>query len=42
MVSNINYTCADGRFTMSPRGVAVSNHNDLSSSETKVNAGIIK
>ncbi len=36
----IDYRCADGRFLMSPRGVAVSNTRYLSSSETKVNAGI--
>jgi hypothetical protein len=36
----IDYRCADGRFLMSPRGVAVSNHQYLSSSETRVNADI--
>jgi hypothetical protein len=36
----IDYRCADGRFLVSPRGVAVSNHRYLSSSETRVNAGI--
>ncbi len=34
------YRCADGRFLMSPRGMAVSNTRYLSSSETRVNAGI--
>jgi hypothetical protein len=34
------YRCADGRFLMSSRGVAVSNTKYLSSSETRVNAGI--
>ncbi len=36
----IDYRCADGRFLMSPRGMAVSNTRYLSSSETRVNAGI--
>jgi hypothetical protein len=36
----IDYRCADGRFLMSPRGVAVSNTRYLSSSETRVYAGI--
>jgi hypothetical protein len=36
----IDYGCADGRFMMSPHGMAVSNTRDLSSSETRVNAGI--
>jgi hypothetical protein len=40
MGGSIDYRCADGRFRMSPRGVAVSNHRYLSSSETRVNAGI--
>jgi hypothetical protein len=35
-----DYRCADGRFLMSPRGVTVSNTRYLSSSETRVNAGI--
>ncbi len=37
-VSRIDNRCADGRFLMSPRGMAVSNTRDLSSSETRVNA----
>ncbi len=32
--------CADGRILMSPRVMAVSNARYLSSSETRVNAGI--
>jgi hypothetical protein len=36
----IDYRCADGRFLMSPRGMAVSNTRYISSSETRVNAGI--
>jgi hypothetical protein len=36
----IDYRCADGRFLMSPRGMAVNNTKYLSSSETRVNAGI--
>jgi hypothetical protein len=37
----IDYRCADGRFLMSPRGMAVSKTKYLSSSETiRVNAGI--
>jgi hypothetical protein len=32
--------CADGRFLMSSRGMAVSNTRYLSISETRVNAGI--
>jgi hypothetical protein len=39
-VLHIDYRCADGRFLMSPRGMAVSNTRCLSSSETRVNAGI--
>jgi hypothetical protein len=35
-VLSIGYRCADGRFLMSQRGVAVSNHSYLSSSETRV------
>ncbi len=38
--SPIDYGCADGRFLISPRGVSVSNQRHLSSSETRVNAGI--
>ncbi len=38
--SNIDYRRADGRFLMSPRGMAVSNTRYPSSSETRVNAGI--
>jgi hypothetical protein len=34
------YRCADGRFLMSPRGCWVSNHIHISSSKTRVNAGI--
>jgi hypothetical protein len=34
------YRCADRRFLMSPRGLAVSNTRYLSSSETSVNVGI--
>ncbi len=37
---SIDYRCADGRFLMSPRGMAVSNTKYFSSSETRVNAGI--
>jgi hypothetical protein len=37
-MQNVDYRYADGRFTMSPRGVAVSIHVYLSSSETRVNA----
>jgi hypothetical protein len=36
----IEYRCADGRFLMSPRGVAIPNQNYLSSSETRVNASL--
>ncbi len=36
----IDYRCANGRFLMSPRGMAVSNTRYLSSSETRVNADI--
>ncbi len=36
----IDYRCADGRFLMLPRGRAVSNTRHISSSETRVNAGI--
>ncbi len=36
----IDYRSADGRFLMSPRGVAVSNTRYLSSSERRVYAGI--
>ncbi len=36
----IHYRCADSRFLMSPRGMAVSNTRYLSSCETRVNAGI--
>jgi hypothetical protein len=36
----IDYRCADGCFVMLPRGVAISNQNYLSSSETRSNAGI--
>jgi hypothetical protein len=39
-IHSIDYRCADGRFTMLPHGVAVSNQNYLSSSETRVDAGI--
>ncbi len=39
-VRTIDYICADGRFLMSPCGVAVSNRRYLSCSETRVNAGI--
>ncbi len=35
----VDYRCADGRFLMSPRGMAVSNTRYLSSSETRVNDG---
>jgi hypothetical protein len=38
-VERTDYRYADGRFTKSPRAVTVSNHNYLSSSETRVNAG---
>ncbi len=34
------YRCAEGRSLMSPHGMAVSNTKYLSSSETRVNAGI--
>jgi hypothetical protein len=40
MLGTIDYRCADGRFLMSPRGMEVSNTRYLSSSETRVNAGI--
>jgi hypothetical protein len=40
VLETIDYRYADGRFTMWPRGVAVSNHIYLSSSKTRVNAGI--
>ncbi len=40
VLSTIDYRCWDCRFTMSPRGVAVSNQNYLSRSETTVNDGI--
>ncbi len=36
----IDCICADGRFLMSPRGMAVSNTRYHSSSETRVNGGI--
>ncbi len=36
----IDYICAHGRFLMSPSGMAVSNTRYLSSSGTRVNAGI--
>ncbi len=36
----IDYRCADSRFMMSPRGMAVSNTRYLYDSETRVNAGI--
>jgi hypothetical protein len=39
-VTSIDHRYADGRFLMSPCGVAVSNHGYLSSSETRVNAVI--
>jgi hypothetical protein len=39
-VVHIEYRCADGRFLMSSRGMAVSNTRYLSSSETRVHAGI--
>ncbi len=39
-LGRIDYRCADGRFLMSPRGVAVSNARYLSSNETMVYAGI--
>jgi hypothetical protein len=35
----LDYGYADGRFTMSPRGVAVSNLSYLSRGEIRVNAG---
>jgi hypothetical protein len=38
----IDYRYADGRFTMSPRGATDINQNYLSSSETRVYAGIKK
>ncbi len=37
---SIYYRCADGRFLMLPRGVAVSSHRYISSSETMVSAVI--
>ncbi len=44
IAAHIDYRYADGRFTMSPRGViTVSNQNYLSTSETlRVNTGIQK
>ncbi len=36
----IDYRCADGRFLVLPRGVAVSNHLCLFRSETRVNTGM--
>jgi hypothetical protein len=39
-VNSIDYRCADGRFLMPPRGMAVSKTRYLSSSESRVNAGI--
>jgi hypothetical protein len=37
---HIDCRCADGRFMMSPSGMAVSKTRYISSSETMVNAGI--
>ncbi len=39
-LASIDYRCADGLFLMSPRGMAVSNTSYLSSSETRVDAGV--
>jgi hypothetical protein len=39
-VTTIDYRYADGRFTMSPRGVDVPNHRYLSNSDARVNAGM--
>jgi hypothetical protein len=39
-VASIDWRCADGRFLMLPRGMAVSNTRYLFSSETRVNASI--
>jgi hypothetical protein len=37
---HIDYWCTYGRFLMSPRAVAISNQNYVSSSKTRVSAGI--